>query len=505
MRFFIACLVVLLINNSPCYAQEIQIESDFDSGNLRMAAEIGPGEYNIELEPYNDAAVWFHFRVVGAKGSTLTFHLLNGQSGESIWYNLDPAVSPDWKNWDNIFDHSYNGSKFTFTHTFNSDTTYICTHPAFNNEMMEEYLDSIEPNPKVVNRTTIANSVQGRPVEMVQLTDPTVPDVDKLGVWMIARQHASELAGWYVLQGLMNWLLSEDPHAEEVMKHMIFNIVPLMNPDGVYLGKYRTTSTNLDLNRQWDNANPNTEPSVYAVTQLIQTWVNQGKDFSYFTDFHATKGGRACFIYHASSSLVPNFISQEYYDNQTEFLSLIAQNCPLTNVYYSPSISSSTSTSISRQYMINKYKQQNPKFLALLYEGINVPVNYGPYNGQAMTIELEHENGVGFGEAIYQHYVEPNLEIVGLSSLSEQSNNVSLYPNPFSTSTKFKVELKYSQNIKIEIYSAIGQHVQTLANQKMNQGTHHFEWVPKGINAGLYVFKIQTNNSMESGTIIYTQ
>jgi len=494
---------IAILFQSSIFAQttSIEINSNFDSGNLRPAVKIAEKEYNIELEPHNDAAVWFHFRVTNCKDSTITFHLLNGIN-ESIWNYLHPAISYDWQNWENIFTHSYNGSVFTFTHTFTQDTAYISTHPAFNTAMMDAYLDEIETHPKVTYRSTVAHSVQGRPVDAVVLTDPAYADSTKLGVFLISRQHASELAGWFVLQGLMNWLLSDQTHAVEVMKHMVFNIVPMMNPDGVYLGKYRTTSLNIDLNRQWDNASPTTEPSVYVVTQMVQSWVNSGKDFSFFTDFHATKNGRTCFIYQASESLIPSFITQNYYDNQLTFINLIQTNCPLINTNYSSSISTSSSTLVSRQYMIANYQHLNDKFLALLYEGVNVPVSYGTYTNQPMTIEIEHATGRGFGESIYSHYVEPLLLLPEKKKIPEQYDLVHVYPNPFNSTAIFSFRLAKASEVSIEIYDSLGKKIETLTNKKYLPGKYNIKWNADNFSSGVYHYKYFSGKKSDSGKFV---
>ena len=246
---------------------------------------------------------------------TITFHLTNVEHDWLAWDVFSPVVSPDWQHWDHITNHSFDGQVFSFTYTFETDTAFVCTHPAFNTGMMTAYLDEIELHPNLVDRQIITNSVQGRPVEKITLTDPDYNDDNKLGVWIISRQHASELPGWYTLQGLIDWLLSDDPEAISVMQHMIFNIVPMMNPDGVYLGRFRTNSLDIDLNRQWDNADPDSEPSVYVLTQLVEQWVNDGRDFSLFLDFHSTRSGTTCFNYQFDAFLVPEHISQTYHDN----------------------------------------------------------------------------------------------------------------------------------------------------------------------------------------------
>ena len=47
----------------------------------------------------------------------------------------------------------------------------------------------------------------------------------------------------------MNFILSDDIEAEELRKRVIFKIIPMMNPDGVIIGNYRTSLSGNDLNR----------------------------------------------------------------------------------------------------------------------------------------------------------------------------------------------------------------------------------------------------------------
>ena len=42
-----------------------------------------------------------------------------------------------------------------------------------------------------------------------------------------------------VVQGLIDFLVSSHKIAQELRDKLIFKVVPMMNPDGVYLGNYR--------------------------------------------------------------------------------------------------------------------------------------------------------------------------------------------------------------------------------------------------------------------------
>jgi len=51
------------------------------------------------------------------------------------------------------------------------------------------------------------------------------------------------------LQGFIEFLTSQDPIAILLREKVAFKIIPMMNPDGVVIGNYRTSFAGKDLNR----------------------------------------------------------------------------------------------------------------------------------------------------------------------------------------------------------------------------------------------------------------
>ena len=49
------------------------------------------------------------------------------------------------------------------------------------------------------------------------------------------------------MKGLINYLLSI--HANLLRNYITFKLIPMINPDGVILGNYRTSFAGFDLNR----------------------------------------------------------------------------------------------------------------------------------------------------------------------------------------------------------------------------------------------------------------
>ena len=65
------------------------------------------------------------------------------------------------------------------------------------------------------------------------------------------------------------------------------------------------------------------------------------------------------------------------------------------------------------------------------------------------------------------------------------------YPNPFNPSTKIKFTLPKSDEIRVDIYNAMGEKIATLLNKTMPAGNHEIEFNAQNLPSGLYIYKIQ--------------
>jgi len=43
-----------------------------------------------------------------------------------------------------------------------------------------------------------------------------------------------------LFSGFMDFLISNHPVAKTLREHIVFKVVPMLNPDGVFLGNYRS-------------------------------------------------------------------------------------------------------------------------------------------------------------------------------------------------------------------------------------------------------------------------
>jgi murein tripeptide amidase MpaA len=68
-------------------------------------------------------------------------------------------------------------------------------------------------------------------------------------VLITSRIHPGEPHASYLAEGLIRFLISDDPNSKMLRKCFIFYIVPMLNPDGVIAGNFRTSYSGKDLNR----------------------------------------------------------------------------------------------------------------------------------------------------------------------------------------------------------------------------------------------------------------
>lgn len=85
----------------------------------------------------------------------------------------------------------------------------------------------------------------------------------------MARQHPGETQGSFVCDGVIDKLVGKG--SQFLRKNYIFYVIPMVNPDGVIFGHYRTNLAGKDLNRKWDSTQKELNcPEVVSIKAFIQ-------------------------------------------------------------------------------------------------------------------------------------------------------------------------------------------------------------------------------------------
>ncbi|NWG28179.1 MAG: T9SS type A sorting domain-containing protein [Ignavibacteriaceae bacterium] len=80
------------------------------------------------------------------------------------------------------------------------------------------------------------------------------------------------------------------------------------------------------------------------------------------------------------------------------------------------------------------------------------------------------------------------------------------YPNPFNPSTTIRYstpsvianEVKQSAFVTLKVYDVLGNEVATLVNEEKPAGSYEVEFEASSITSGVYFYKIQAGNFVES-------
>lgn len=79
----------------------------------------------------------------------------------------------------------------------------------------------------------------------------------------MARQHPGETTGSFMIEGVIEFLISTNEIASNLRENYVFKIVPMINIDGVIHGNNRCSLSGSDLNRKWGNPDKNLHPEIY--------------------------------------------------------------------------------------------------------------------------------------------------------------------------------------------------------------------------------------------------
>jgi murein tripeptide amidase MpaA len=155
---------------------------------------------------------------------------------------------------------------------------------------LQRYLDRIEARKlDYFKRELLCFSVQQRRLDLITISSPR--NLERLQtkiVFVTARVHPGETPSSYVCQGLIDFLLSDHAIAEVLRDNVVFKIIPMLNPDGVYLGNYRCSLMGFDLNRHWHEPSPWAHPTLQATKSLVLEYnANPNVDLDFYFDIHA--------------------------------------------------------------------------------------------------------------------------------------------------------------------------------------------------------------------------
>lgn len=303
-------------------------ESRFECGNLSMASKVSDSEYNLLLQ--NDVnskghTQWFFFKVTNTtKDLRVKFNILNLVKGASLynqgmqiaihsqagllsegqgWFRGGDEISyfPNNYRRENVFSKTYFTMTFSYTFLESHDTVYFAYSVPYTYTQLNEFLKAIEADPlrsQFVTRKTMCRTLAGNKCEYLTITNPgSIEEIEtRRGIVVSARVHPGETVGSWMMHGLINFLTSAAPEANQLRDRFLVKVVPMLNPDGVVNGNHRTSLTGADLNRRWKYPSKLVHPTIYSMKRMIKSFASK-TDLEIITDFHGHSRKKNVFIY----------------------------------------------------------------------------------------------------------------------------------------------------------------------------------------------------------------
>lgn len=287
------------------YSSSIKVSSNFDAGSIDTLWESTPDfltgwpKHWKHKSSGDDQYYWFYFKLdnVGKKDITIRLDSLAGiyRGGPHLIYTEEtqPVYSYDQEKWFRIEHVKYDSihHSLAFRNLFTEDSVWIAYAHPFPYQQGLELINAISGH-SFLNIEKLGSTREARDINLLTITDPQVPDSQKKVVFITTLQHAGESNGGYVVSGLVNFLLSDDENAALARRKVIYKIIPMMNPDGIFHGMTRLNGNLEDLNQEWDDdftdtSNLPVEPEVACVKKWIREWIASGHKIDMGLDIHS--------------------------------------------------------------------------------------------------------------------------------------------------------------------------------------------------------------------------
>ncbi|GIX68678.1 hypothetical protein CDAR_47811 [Caerostris darwini] len=264
---------------------------------------------------------WFYFGISGGPpGIMIKINVMNlNRQGKLYFHGMKPVfkIVPSKEGWKRIsgkvdFRCATDGNFIiSFCHTLpleqDSITYFAFTYP-FSYTECQNMLDDIDnkmgsslyisknnkppDNTVYYCRELLCHSLGGNKIELLTISsckglmmerEKKLPDLfpevskprchifkNKKIVFISSRVHPGETPSSFVFNGMLQYLLgSKDSIASRLRNLFVFKLIPMLNPDGVCNGHYRSDIQGLNLNRIYMVADFQHHPSIYAARTLL--------------------------------------------------------------------------------------------------------------------------------------------------------------------------------------------------------------------------------------------
>jgi hypothetical protein len=294
---------------------QINLDGDFDHGGLDEAnSSVNGNMVTLAGRDNSNPGLWkwLYFSASNVNGLQPIFQIDDEfATGGSNLNQHEMVYSYDQQNWEFFDNNDRNAAQDTFTFSNNAPFTqnqvYVAYGLPYSSARVTAHTALMAASPWVFptssgNASLVIGQSPGgvddlgrivAPQDMYgyKITDPSVAG-PKIKIGVMSGIHSNETLGNYTLEGLVNFLTSDDLEAGILRKYAEFFVYPMANPDGRYAGYNRSTVQNVsvDPNRFWVSPNYGGLSDIKVVGDALLA--DTGADVDYFIDLHSTVVGK---------------------------------------------------------------------------------------------------------------------------------------------------------------------------------------------------------------------
>ncbi|XP_073905455.1 cytosolic carboxypeptidase-like protein 5 isoform X5 [Castor canadensis] len=270
-----------------------------------------------ETEFENGNRSWFYFSVRGGTpGKLIKINIMNMNKQSKLYsQGMAPFVRtlPSRPRWERIrdrptFEMTETQFVLSFVHRFvegRGATTFFAFCYPFSYSDCQDLLNQLDQRfPEnhsthsspldtiYYHRELLCYSLDGLRVDLLTVTschglrDDREPRLEQLFpdnstprpfrftgkriFFLSSRVHPGETPSSFVFNGFLDFILRpDDPRAQTLRRLFVFKLIPMLNPDGVVRGHYRTDSRGVNLNRQYLKPDAILHPAIYGAKAVL--------------------------------------------------------------------------------------------------------------------------------------------------------------------------------------------------------------------------------------------
>jgi hypothetical protein len=285
-------LTVFLLGYQPRLIAQptVTFHSDFEGGSLGEVTKVGENHWRCAIEGESDwdnrnrQASWYYFQMQGAENQPIVLELtkLLGEynykpGAHAITSETRPVISYDQIEWRHLTDEEVRwneeATELILNFTPATDTVWVAHMPPYLPSDLDKLLADYQDHPSL-SKNSIGTTPQGRSLWQLTISKPKAQAEDKKEVWLMARQHSWEAGTSWAMEGIIRYLL-DSAEANGLLDQIIFQIIPMADPDGVARGGVRFNEFGHDVNRNWDFVIADEMPEIQAQKTVIAAHAGQ--------------------------------------------------------------------------------------------------------------------------------------------------------------------------------------------------------------------------------------